>query len=157
MQKTPSQLRFKFCNLYSKSEKKKSSRVWKILLFFCINELHLVRGFQKGITLGVMCPGTLSKPHPQPQPHPPPPKSWNMSQDPKCYTFLESSHQMQSIYAEKSKIFHDLEEFFFLDLLYKLQNLNRTWEGVFCMIQKNSFTKSCLYMSEVPGNEPGAF
>ena len=76
---------------------------------------------------------------------------------PKCYTFLESSHQMQSYSEEKSKKNYKLRDFFFLDLLYKVQKVNCIWEGVFCMILKNSFGKPCLYMSEVPRNEPGAF
>ena len=76
---------------------------------------------------------------------------------PKCYTFLESSHQMQSYSEEKSKKNYKLKDFIFLDLLYKVQKVNRTWEGVFCMILKNSFSKPCLYMSEEPRNEPGAF
>ena len=74
---------------------------------------------------------------------------------PKCYTFLESSHQMQSDSEEKSKKNCKLK-FFFLDLLYKVQKVNRIWEGSFCMILKNSFSKPSLYMSDVPRNEPGA-
>ena len=35
-----------------------------------------------------------------------------VAQDPKCYTFLESSQQMLLIYTEKSKIFHELSTFF---------------------------------------------
>ena len=75
---------------------------------------------------------------------------------PKCYTFLESSHQMQSDSEEKSKNNCKLKRFFFLDLLYKVQKVNCIWEGSFCMILKNSFSKPCLYMSEVPKNELGA-
>ena len=52
LQKGPHQERFTFRTLLSKSEKKNSSYVQK-KSFFCRNELHLVRGFQKGITLGV--------------------------------------------------------------------------------------------------------
>ena len=79
----------------------------KKFTFFCINSLHLVRGFQKGITLGVL--GHISG------------FGWGWvwlgegfwAHDPKCYTFLESSHQMQAIYAEKSKFFINWKKFFF--------------------------------------------
>ena len=52
MQLTPSQERFTFRTLPSKS-KKKILPVLKKNSFFCRNELHLVRGFQKGMALGV--------------------------------------------------------------------------------------------------------
>ena len=66
----------------------------KNFTFFCINELHLVRGFQKGITHGVFVHISGF--------------GWgwvwlrsgvwlgegSRAIDPKCYTFLESSHQM---------------------------------------------------------------
>ena len=52
MHLTPYQEQFTFRTLPSKSKKKNSSCVEKNS-FFCRNELHLVRGFQKGITLGV--------------------------------------------------------------------------------------------------------
>ena len=60
----------------------------------------------------------------------------NMMSIPKCYTFLESSHQMQPDSEEKSKKKLQTKNFFFLDLLYKVQKVNRTWEGFFCMILK---------------------
>ena len=119
-----------------------------------------MRGFQKGITLGYW--GHVCRFGPNfctffAQNNVGAPNLQNMMSIPKCYTFLESSHQMQSYSEEKSKKNYKLKDFIFLDLLYKVQKVNRTWEGVFCMILKNSFGKPCLYMSEVPKNEPGAF
>ena len=52
MRKQPPQLQFTFRTLLSKSEKK-ILHVCKKKSFFCRNELHLVRGFQKGMALGV--------------------------------------------------------------------------------------------------------
>ena len=52
MHLTPSQERFTFRTLPSKSEKK-ILPVLKKNSFFCRNELHLVRGFQKGMALEV--------------------------------------------------------------------------------------------------------
>ena len=60
--------------------------------------------------LGVKKSGTCPQPHP-PTDHPP--KSWYMTLDPKCYTFLESSHQMQFISAEKRFFFQHRKNFFF--------------------------------------------
>ena len=37
-----------------------------------------------------------------------------------------------------------------------MQKVICVWEGIFCMVWKNSFSKSCLYISQVPGNEPRA-
>ena len=53
--KPKSDLLFALC---LENPKKNSSCVQKKNLFFCWNELHLVRGFQKGITLGVKKSGT---------------------------------------------------------------------------------------------------
>ena len=52
MHLTPYQEQFTFRTLPSKSENK-FLPVLKKNSFFCRNELHLVRGFQKGIALGV--------------------------------------------------------------------------------------------------------
>ena len=52
MHLTPYQEQFTFRTLPSKS-KKKILPVLKKNSFFCRNELHLVRGFQKGMALGV--------------------------------------------------------------------------------------------------------
>ena len=89
--------------LYLVNPKKKILPMCKKKSFFCRNELHLVRGFQKGITLGVKKAGTRPWPHPPPQ---------NMTPGPKCYTFLESSHQMQLIFAEK-RFFLQIGRIFF--------------------------------------------
>ena len=138
MQKDPSQMRFTFCTLYSKSKKKKFQFAIFFTFFFRI-WLHLVRGFQKGITLGYLghvcrfwstfCTffaqnnsGALNL--------------QNMMSIPKCYTFLESSHQMQSYSEEKSKKNYKLKDFIFLDLLYKVQIINCTWEVFFAWAWK---------------------
>ena len=52
MHLTPYQEQFTFRTLPSKSEKK-ILPVLKKNSFFCRNELHLVRGFQKGMALGI--------------------------------------------------------------------------------------------------------
>ena len=120
MQLTPSQKQFTFRTLPSKSEKKNSSCVEKKFFFL-----------QKWIAFGERIPkryGTwgqevrnlpLATPPTKSHTHHLP-KSWNMTPDPKCYTFLESSNQMELISAGKSKCF--------------------------CMVWI-FFCKSCFYMS----------
>ena len=73
-----------------------------------------------------------------------PPKSWNMTPDPKCYTFLESSHQMQFISAEKRFFLH-IGRIFFSDLLSKVRKVNRSWWGPFCKMSKNLYCHLKIY------------
>ena len=68
MQIDPSQVRITFYALHSKFQKKNLSACDFFTFSFRFG-LHLVRGFQKGITLRVLCPET------HPQPHPPDRKS----------------------------------------------------------------------------------
>ena len=53
MQKTPHQMQITFCTLHSKSQKKNLSD-FNFLTFSFRFRLHLLRRFQKGITLGVL-------------------------------------------------------------------------------------------------------
>ena len=113
MHLTPYQEQFTFRTLPSKSEKKNSSCVEKKFFFLQkwiafgerIPKRYGTWG-QEVRNLPLATPPTTSHTH-----HPP--KSWNMTPDPKCYTFLESSHQMQLISAEKRFFFAHMKNFFF--------------------------------------------
>ena len=93
-QKTPSLCQITFHTRTSKIKKIKFT-ITNFLTFSFRIWLHLVRRFRKGITLGVISSETHPQPHP-PTAHPPPthPNYVVWLHDPKCYTFLESSHQM---------------------------------------------------------------
>ena len=66
----PTKCDLKFA-LYVVNLRKKIFLFVKKHFFFCINIHHLVRGFQKSITLWVLMAPIHLWPHPQPQPHPP--------------------------------------------------------------------------------------
>ncbi len=154
MQNTPHQMQITFRTLHSKSQKK----ILSVCKFFNVS-LWIHTAFDETIpkrynTWGLVISNLprATPTHPSHTHHPA--KVWNMTPDPKCYTFLESSHQMQTESEWKNSKNCNLKEFFFWDLLCKVRKVIRIWWGVFCMIWKKSFCKSCLSMSEVPESWP---
>ena len=106
LQKGPHQERFTFRTLLSKSEKKKFFLCAKKNLFSAEMNCIWWEDSKKVWHLGSSSqePAPSHTPYHSHTHHPP--KSWNMTSNPKCYTFLESSHQMQFISAEKRFFLH---------------------------------------------------
>ena len=142
--------------LYIVNFKQKIFQLEFFLTFFFRFRLHLVRGFQTGITLGfwrhisffgwvVGC--------------------WRVGgcgwgwvaehKTPSDIPFWIPLNKCSLNLKKKVKKFQ-AERFLFLNLLCKLRKVICAWEGSICMESKNSFSNSYLYMSEVPGFQLGA-
>ena len=108
----PTKCDLKFA-LYIVNLRKKIFLFVKKHFFFCINIHHLVRGFQKGITLGVLMAPNHLWPHPQPKPHPPPTQLQKYKSRPQMLYLFGILSPNPINFCRKKIFFSQLGRFFF--------------------------------------------